>query len=64
MLELFRLVEVTLLQMSRFTMSLIPILGVIKFPDKTNFERKNLIYHNASKHRDYKKIADLKSKTI
>ena len=45
-------------------MFLIPILGVIKFPDKTNFERKNLIYHNASKHLNYKKIADLKSKTI
>ena len=43
LLELFRLVGVTLLQMSQFTMFLIPILGVIKFPDKTNCERKNLI---------------------
>ena len=43
LLELFRLVGVTLLQMSQFTMFLLPILGVIKFPDKTHCERKNLI---------------------
>ena len=50
LLELFRLVGVTLLQMSRSTMFLIPILSVIEFPDKTNCERKNLIQHRASKH--------------
>ena len=41
LLELFRLVGVTLLQMSQFAMFLIPILGVIEFPDKTHFEREN-----------------------
>ena len=43
LLELFRLVDVTLLQMSQFTMFLIPILGVIKFPDKTIVKEKFIL---------------------
>ena len=63
-LELFRLVGVIILQMTQFTMFLIPILGKIKFPEKARCERENFIQHNDSKYLNYKKIADLKSRTI